>query len=67
MKKVSMLCFSALFMGVISCGNAEKKQQELDATLDKIEAIEQEIDQTNQELDQKAEEVESALNALDSL
>ena len=67
MKKLSMLVLSVLFMGVISCRDTKKEQQELDATLDKIEAVEQDIDQTTEELDQKAEEVESALSELDNL
>jgi len=67
MKKLSLLALSVLFMGVISCRDTKKEQQELDATLDKIEAVEQEIDDTVEEVEKKAEEVESALNALDSL
>jgi len=67
MKKLSMLGLSVLFMGITSCRDTAKEQQELNATLDKIEAVEQEIDQTTEELDQKAEEVESALSELDNL
>jgi hypothetical protein len=39
MKKLSMLVFSALFMGIISCEDTKKEQQELDATLYKIESV----------------------------
>ncbi|MFK7811315.1 MAG: hypothetical protein AB8B59_02405 [Maribacter sp.] len=67
MKKLSIVVMSVLFVGVISCGDTKKEQQELDATLDKIEAVEQDIDQTTEELDQKAEEVKSALSELDNL
>lgn len=67
MKKLSMLVLSAIFIGVISCRDTKKEQQELDATLDKIESIEQEIDNTVQEVEKKAEEVESALSELDSI
>ena len=66
MKKLSMLVLSVVFVGVTSCRDNKKEQQELDATLDKIEAVEQDIDQTTEQLDQKAEEVESALNELDN-
>ena len=62
-----MLGLTILFIGISSCRDTKKEQQELDATLDKIKAVEQEVDQTNQELDQKAEEVEAALSELDSL
>ena len=67
MKKLSTLGLSILFMGIMSCGDSKKEEQELDATLDKIEAVEQEIDQTTEALDQKAEEVEAALSELDNL
>lgn len=67
MKKLSLLALSVLFMGVVSCRDTKKEQQELDATLDKIESVEQEIDDTVQEVEKKAEEVESALIELDSI
>ncbi|TVZ14327.1 hypothetical protein JM81_0530 [Maribacter sp. MAR_2009_72] len=67
MKKLSMLMMSVLFIGVVSCRDTKKEQEQLDATLDKIEAVEQDLDQTTEELDQKVEEVESALNELDNL
>ena len=67
MKNLSMLVFAVLCMGIISCRDTKKEQQELDATLDKIEAVEQEIDETIQEVEEKVEEVESALSELDSL
>lgn len=62
-----MLVLFVVFMGLISCGDDEKEQKELDATLDKIETVEKEIEETAQELDHKVEEVESALSELDSL
>lgn len=67
MKKISLLVLSILFMAATSCGDNKKEEQELDATLDKIEVVEQEIDETNEALDQKAAEVESALSELDNL
>lgn len=54
-------------MTVISCGDTKKEEEELEATLDKIEAVEQDIDETTEKLKQKADEVESALNELDNL
>lgn len=67
MKKLSMLMSFVICMGIISCRDTKKEQQELDATLDKIEAVEQEVDETVQEVEKKAEEVQSALSELDSL
>jgi len=67
MKKLSKLIFPVLCIGIISCGDAKKEQEELETTLDKIEAVEKEINQTSEELDQKVEEVESALSELDSI
>lgn len=67
MKKLGLLMFSVLCLGIVSCKDTKKEQQELDATLDKIEAVEQEVDETLQEVEKKAEEVESALSELDNL
>ena len=67
MKKLGLLVFSVLCLANVSCRDTKKEQQELDATLDKIEAVEQEVDETVQEVEKKAEEVESALSELDSL
>lgn len=53
MKKLCMWALSVLFIGVISCRDSKKEQQELDATLDKIETVEQEVDDTVQELEKK--------------
>jgi hypothetical protein len=44
LKKSIMLSFWILFIGLASCRDITKEQQELDATLDKIEAIGQEVD-----------------------
>ncbi len=67
MRKLSMLVLCVIFVGFISCRDTKKEQQELEVTLDKIEAVEQDVEQTTEELNQKAEEVESALNELDNL
>ena len=67
MKKLSMMALAILFVGVVSCRDEKKEQQELDATLDKIESVELEMDNTLEEVEKKAEEVESALSELDSL
>lgn len=67
MKRLSIIAFALLFIGVISCRDGKKEQEELDNTLDKIEAVEQEVDETVDEMEEKAEEVESAIKELDSL
>lgn len=67
MKKLCMFLLPVFCMSVISCGDTKKEEKELEATLDKIEAVEQEIDETSEALKQKADEVESALNELDNL
>lgn len=67
MKKLTTILFPVLCMAIISCGDKKKEEKELDATLDKIEAVEQDIDKTTDELNEKAAEVESALNELDNL
>lgn len=67
MKKFSLLSLSILFIGIISCRDTKKEQQELDATLDKIEAVEQDLRETSEEVENKAKEAESALIELDSI
>ncbi len=67
MKKISLLVISIILIGIVSCRDTKKEQEELDKTLDTIESVEQEIDETVEEVEKKAEEVESALKALDSL
>ncbi len=67
MKKLSTLVLAVLFIGLCSCRDSAQEQKDLDANLDKIEAVEQEVDETTQDVEQKAEEVESALNDLDNL
>jgi uncharacterized protein YoxC len=67
MKKISLLIASFFLIGVISCRDTKKEQEELDKTLDTIESVEEEIDETVEEVEKKAEEVESALKELDSI
>jgi len=67
MKKLGTLVVCLLFMGIISCKETKKEQEELDATLDKIESVEEAIDETLEEVEQKAKDVEEALQELDSI
>jgi peptidoglycan hydrolase CwlO-like protein len=67
MKKISLLAMSVLFVGIVSCRDTKKEQEELDSTLDAIEAVEQEIDDTVEKVEKKTEEVESVLKQLDSI
>ncbi len=67
MKKISLLVMSMFLVGIISCRDTKKEQEELDKTLDTIESVEQEIDETVEEVEKKGEEVESALKQLDSI
>ena len=57
MKKISLLAMSILFVGIVSCRDTKKEQEELDSTLDAIEAVEQEIDDTVEKVEKKTEEV----------
>ena len=67
MKKISLLVMSIILIGIVSCRDTKKEQEELDKTLDTIESVELEIDETVEEVEKKAEEVESALKELDSI
>ena len=58
---------SIILIGIVSCRDTKKEQEELDKTLDTIESVEKEIDETVEEVAKKAEEVESALKKLDSI
>jgi hypothetical protein len=66
-KKLNILVLSFIFLGAVSCRDTEKEEQQLDATLDKIEAVEQDLEKTSEEVESKAKEVESALMELDSI
>ncbi|CAN0563372.1 unnamed protein product [Laminaria digitata] len=67
MKKIGSLVICLLFISMISCKETKKEQEELDATLDKIESVEEAIDETLEEVEQKANDVEEALQELDSI
>lgn len=67
MKKINVWLLSVLFVGIISCRDTKKEQEELDKDLNTIETVEKEIDETVEEVEKKAEEAESALKELDSL
>jgi hypothetical protein len=67
MKKISLLVMSIILIGIVSCRDTKKEQEELDKTLDTIESVELEIDETVEEVEKKAEEVESVLIELDSI
>lgn len=56
----------AFCIGIISCRDSKKEQEEAEATLEKIETVEKELDETNEELTNKAKEAEKALNELDN-
>jgi len=66
-KKLNILVLSFIFLGAVSCRDTEKEQEQLDATLDKIEAVEEDLEKTSDEVESKANEVESALMELDSI
>ena len=67
MKGINMAVLCLLFTGMISCKDTVKEQEELDATLDKIESVEEVIDETLEEVEQKSKDVEEALQELDNI
>ncbi len=67
MRKIGTLVVCLLFIGIISCKETNKEQQELDAKLDKIESVEEVIDETLEQVNQKAKDVEEALQELDNI
>lgn len=67
MNKKHLFVLTALLIGISSCKDTKKEQEELERTLDQIETVEQEIDNTLEEVEVKAEEAELAIKELDSL
>jgi len=67
MKKVNAFALSLFLLTAISCGDSKKEEEQLNKTLDKIEAVEKEVDNTIEEVEKKAKEVESVIDELDNL
>lgn len=67
MKKMQLLTLALIISGLTSCRNDKKEQEELNRTLDQVEAVENDLDNTVEEVDRKAEEVKDALKELDSI
>ncbi|WP_300025990.1 hypothetical protein [uncultured Maribacter sp.] len=67
MKKLNISVVFFILLCAFSCRDTAKEQEELDATLDKIEAVEEDLKETSKEVESKAKEVESALSELDSI
>ncbi len=65
MKKLSMLVLAVVCIGIISCRDSKKEQEQAEVSIEKIETLEKELDETNEELNNKAKEAEDALNELD--
>ena len=65
MKKLSVLVLAVVCMGIISCRDSKKEQEEAEIIIEKIETLEKNLDETNEELNNKAKEAEDALNELD--
>ncbi|MEN8788083.1 MAG: hypothetical protein ABF293_12885 [Flavobacteriaceae bacterium] len=67
MKQITLLAGLFLLVGIISCRDTKKEQQEIDQMIEQVETIEKQIEETATEVDQKAEELQEALKALDSI
>ena len=67
MKHITLIAGLFLLVGIISCRDTKKEQQEIDQMIEQVETIEKQIEETATEVDQKAEELQKALKALDSI
>lgn len=67
MKSKSKLLVFLLVLGLLSCRDTKKEEEETRQAVTQIEAIEAEIDQAAESLDESAKELEEAIEALDSI
>ncbi|SEM27013.1 hypothetical protein SAMN04487910_4601 [Aquimarina amphilecti] len=67
MKNIFKLLTLLLFVGVISCTDKKKEEEETKAAVEKIEAVESELENVTEEVTKKADELEDSLKDLDSI
>ncbi|AXT55793.1 hypothetical protein J8L88_21160 [Aquimarina sp. MMG015] len=67
MKNIFKLFTLLLFVGVISCTDKKKEEEETKAAVEKIEAVESELESVTEEVTKKADELEDSLKDLDSI
>jgi uncharacterized membrane protein YjjP (DUF1212 family) len=54
-------------LGIISCRDTKKEEEETEAKLEQIEAVEAEVDEMSEDIEAKEVELEEALKELDSI
>lgn len=67
MKSKTKLLVILLVLGLLSCRDTKKEEEETRQAVVQIEAIESEIDQAAEALDESAKALEEAMEALDSI
>ena len=66
--KRAMKLFTLLFLiGIISCTDKKKEEEETKAAIEQIETVESELEKVSEEVNQKVEELEDSLKDLDSI
>ncbi len=67
MKSISKLLVILFVLGLVSCRDTKKEEEETRQAVAQIEAIESEIDQAAESLDESTKKLEVAIEALDSI
>ncbi|WP_025739482.1 hypothetical protein [Aquimarina pacifica] len=67
MKICIKLIFLLFLIGITSCKDLKKEEEETKVIVEKIEAIETELDQISEDVDAKVKELEASLEDLDSI
>ncbi|MFC5046702.1 hypothetical protein ACFSTE_10230 [Aquimarina hainanensis] len=67
MKLFIKLSLIVILIGLISCADKKKEEQETKAAIEKVEAIEKELNEVSNDILSKTEELENVLKDLDSI
>jgi uncharacterized protein Yka (UPF0111/DUF47 family) len=66
MKHVYRIFLVALVIGVFSCRDTKKEEEETKAVVEEIESVEAEVDKISEEADKDVKALEDALDDLDN-
>lgn len=67
MKTVFKLLIVCLLIGVVSCRDTKKEEEETKAAVEQIESIETEVDEISKEIEKEAKDLENDLKELDNI
>ena len=70
MKNVFKIFMVLLMIGVVSCRDTKKEEEEaaaMEAALEKVETVESEAEEISKQINEEANELENSLKELDSI